>query len=186
MLIYFSDIHILTSPVFYNNVDLSSYEPALTPQSSQTPTYSAAYLSELKAATPSTRLIGDQLISEDADASLDVDMVSPSTISEVVDLTGELPPCLPAICNLNLRRFFVPRGSETLIPSASSINAAKQKRERLKTLGQTGDDYISLSLTKRDDFSQGPHPESRLVREEDELGEGDDGEQCPLQGLRHC
>ena len=102
------------------------------------------------------------------------------------DLTGELPPCLPAICNLNLRRFFVPRGSETLIPSASSINAAKQKRERLKTLGQTGDDYISLSLTKRDDFSQGPHPESRLVREEDELGEGDDGEQCPLQGLRHC
>ena len=31
-----------------------------------------------------------------------------------------------------------------------------------------------MSLTKRVD--QGPHPESRLVREEDEIGEADDGE----------
>ncbi len=65
--------------------------------------------------------------------------------------------------------------SETIIPTDSSIKAAKQKRERLKVLGQSGDDYISLSLTKKEDYSQGPHPESRLVREEDELGDGDDG-----------
>ena len=37
------------------------------------------------------------------------------------------------------------------------------------------DEYISLSLTKRDDEYQGPHPESRLMREDDDLGEGDDG-----------
>jgi GC-rich sequence DNA-binding factor len=37
------------------------------------------------------------------------------------------------------------------------------------------DDYISLSLTTRDNEYRGPHPESRLMREEDDLGEGDDG-----------
>ena len=35
------------------------------------------------------------------------------------------------------------------------------------------EDFISLSVTKRDEYA-GPHPESRLVREEDELGEGED------------
>jgi GC-rich sequence DNA-binding factor len=37
------------------------------------------------------------------------------------------------------------------------------------------DEYISLSLTTRGDGYQGPHPESRLMREDDDLGEGDDG-----------
>ena len=30
-------------------------------------------------------------------------------------------------------------------------------------------------MTRREETYQGPHPESRLVREDDELGEGDDG-----------
>lgn len=64
----------------------------------------------------------------------------------------------------------------TAIPSESSIKTAKERRERLRKTGvSTDEDYISLSLTKREDVDQGPHPESRLVREEDELGEGDDG-----------
>lgn len=63
-----------------------------------------------------------------------------------------------------------------LIPSESSISNAKQKRERLRGAAAEGsEDYISLSLTKRSDEGRGPHPDSRLVREEDELGEGDDG-----------
>ncbi|KAJ7771793.1 nineteen complex-related protein 2-domain-containing protein [Mycena metata] len=45
---------------------------------------------------------------------------------------------------------------ETLIPSEPSK-----------------DDFISSSIVKRADESHGPHPESRLMREEDELGEGD-------------
>lgn len=66
------------------------------------------------------------------------------------------------------------------MPTSSSISAAKQKRELLrKTGGEIGDDYVSLSLMKRVD--QGPHPESRLVREEDELGEADDGESAFLE-----
>ena len=66
---------------------------------------------------------------------------------------------------------------ETAIPSASAVQVAKEKRERLRALGASSksEDYISLSLSKRSDFSQGPHPESRLVREEDELGDADDG-----------
>ena len=65
------------------------------------------------------------------------------------------------------------------IPSESSITAAKQKRERLrqnKSQVGTKDDFISVSVTRREDLYQGPHPESRLMREDDDLGEGDDGE----------
>jgi hypothetical protein len=66
------------------------------------------------------------------------------------------------------------------LPTSSSIAAAKQKRKLLQKIGgEIGDDFVSLSLTKRVD--QGPHPESRLVREEDELGEADDG--VPLSNV---
>ena len=66
---------------------------------------------------------------------------------------------------------------DTNIPSSSAIQAAKEKRDRLKNTGASAsEDYISLSVTKRNELPQGPHPESRLMREEDELGEGDDGE----------
>lgn len=69
--------------------------------------------------------------------------------------------------------------TEVQLPTSSSIAAAKQKRKLLrKTGGEIGDDFVSLSLTKR--VEQGPHPESRLVREEDELGEADDGEWVTL------
>ena len=63
---------------------------------------------------------------------------------------------------------------DTSIPSTSSISAAKEKRERMRKLGPE-DDFISLSVTKRSELPPGPHPESRLMREDDELGEGDDG-----------
>lgn len=63
-----------------------------------------------------------------------------------------------------------------MIPSESSIKVAKEKRERVRKSQTSGEeDFISLSVSKREDMQQGPHPESRLVREEDELGEGDDG-----------
>ena len=65
--------------------------------------------------------------------------------------------------------------SETTIPSESSILAAKAKRDRLRNVKHADEDFISLFLTGQGDEYQGPHPESRLVREEDELGEGDDG-----------
>ena len=66
--------------------------------------------------------------------------------------------------------------NELLIPSEASILNAKKKRERIRTTTVYNDeDYISLSVIKRSDENRGPHPDNRLVREEDELGEGDDG-----------
>jgi hypothetical protein len=59
------------------------------------------------------------------------------------------------------------------IPSESMIKSAKEKREKLRVQGGQ-DDFISLAVTKRSE-DDGPHPESRLMREEDDLGEGDDG-----------
>lgn len=61
-----------------------------------------------------------------------------------------------------------------MVPSQPRILAAKERRERLRA-GTAEQDYISLSVIQRADIPQGPHPESRLMREEDEIGEGDDG-----------
>ncbi|KAL7280100.1 hypothetical protein ACG7TL_006515 [Trametes sanguinea] len=131
------------------------FEPAITARSTG-PTYDAAYLNELKASTPSARpsMLADETTSQDADVLMDID--SAAQASTLTSLAGE-------------------PDADAAIPSASSILAAKQKRERLRATKASGqEDYISLSLTKRDDYSKGPHPDSRLVREEDELGDADD------------
>jgi hypothetical protein len=75
--------------------------------------------------------------------------------------------------------FFVIDAGVATIPSQSAVLAAKEKRERMRAAGPSSshaDEYISLSLTTRVGEYQGPHPESRLMREDDDLGEGDDGE----------
>ncbi|THH30125.1 hypothetical protein EUX98_g4055 [Antrodiella citrinella] len=133
----------------------SSFDPSAYGPSSSAPTYSAAYLHELKAATPSSRprVTNDEVITLDVDVPMDTSGYTPQII---VDLTGD-------------------DETETAIPADASIKAAKEKRERLRKNEANGsEDFISLSLTKRTDYTSGPHPDSRLVREEDELGEGDD------------
>ncbi|EPQ51044.1 GCFC-domain-containing protein [Gloeophyllum trabeum ATCC 11539] len=114
------------------------------------PVYDQAYLSQLKASTPTSRprLAGDESV--DMSMSVDGDNSIALAASDVFADT------------------------DTAIPSASSIQAAKEKRERLRTTAPAAEDFISLSLTKREDNYQGPHPESRLVREEDELGEAEE------------
>ncbi|KAI0631928.1 nineteen complex-related protein 2-domain-containing protein [Trametes polyzona] len=147
------------------------FEPTIAPRSTG-PTYDAAYLNELKASTPTARpsVPQDETISYDADISMDVD---PSAhVSTLTGLAGEHDVGLAYSVSDPVD---IDPGDEAAIPSASSILAAKQKRERLRASKASGqEDYISLSLTKRDDYSKGPHPNSRLVREEDELGEADD------------
>lgn len=51
------------------------------------------------------------------------------------------------------------------------------RHTKTTTTASTGeeDGFISLSVTRKEDTYQGPHPESRLMREDDDLGEGDDG-----------
>ena len=123
------------------------------------PIYDAAYLKELKASTPTSRPpLPSNSDPYDADMSVDFGDISMLSVDEEIDLP------------------LTEEKSAAFIPSESSIKVAKEKRERLRQTQVTGeDDFISLSVTKRSDEPQGPHPESRLVREEDELGEGDDG-----------
>lgn len=56
------------------------------------------------------------------------------------------------------------------IPDAAAIAAAKNRRAQASrgTAGGEEEDYISLGGSK------GPHPESRLMREEDEMDDGDE------------
>ncbi|TFK52235.1 GCFC-domain-containing protein [Heliocybe sulcata] len=119
-----------------------------SPRSNSGPVYDAAYLSQLKASTPSARpkLPGEE--------SFDMSMNVEDGLSMVLTDPSADP--------------------DTVIPSASSIQAAKEKRERLRTTAPAAEDFISLSLTQREDNYQGPHPESRLVREDDELGEAEE------------
>ena len=76
----------------YSNITPSSYDPAATSQRvNDGPTYSAEYLSELKANTPSSRpkLQDDNNITYDADVSLAADSLAQSSIAPIVDLTGK-------------------------------------------------------------------------------------------------
>ncbi|KAF8319659.1 hypothetical protein DL93DRAFT_2164354 [Clavulina sp. PMI_390] len=129
-----------------------------TPQSSGG-MYSKSYLAELKANTPSTPAFKAQPSSnpislaagDDGNMSMEYDAMEESFTADT------LPD----------------------IPTEASIKAAKEKRERMRHLGITtsdspSDEFISLSLTKTDKRDQGPHPESRLQTEDDDLGEGDD------------
>jgi GC-rich sequence DNA-binding factor len=68
------------------------------------------------------------------------------------------------------------------IPSSAQITAAKARRTKLRA-NPASEDFIALDglpgtlkiLDPHDSSSfSGPHPDSRLVREEDELGDGDD------------
>lgn len=97
-------------------------------------------------------------------------MTLDESTSEFVGYSGE-----PFLCHVfDFYIHIVAEAAETTIPSQSRIAAAKEQRERLR-VGTAEQEYISLAVTKRADISQGPHPESRLMREEDEVGEGDDG-----------
>ncbi|KAI0058268.1 hypothetical protein BV25DRAFT_1919473 [Artomyces pyxidatus] len=133
--------------------NVSTSDRATTP--ARGPVYDKAYLSELKASTPTNRPpVTTKDDPYDADMSMDIDSVG--------DMTVEMTDVFDA--------------GETVIPSQASVLAAKEKRESLRSRGAKSgtEDFISLSVTKRSEEYQGPHPESRLVREEDELGEGDD------------
>ncbi|KAF8842200.1 hypothetical protein BDN67DRAFT_1038818 [Paxillus ammoniavirescens] len=122
-------------------------QATISSQLNGAPVYDQAHLLELKASTQSTRRPNSDDV-YDPDVSMNVD-----------ESTFDLLEFSEAV--------------ETVIPPQSRILAAKERRENLRVTGEE-QDYVSLSVTKRIDISQGPHPESRLVREEDELGEGDD------------
>ncbi|KAF8685713.1 Pkinase protein [Rhizoctonia solani] len=123
------------------------------------PVYNKAYLDQLKAATMSA----PPAAAPDGDVEMTLD-IEEADGAMVVD-TGDVGDVFDA--------------QHTKIPLSSAVIEAKKKREQMRVTGKTNvpqqDEFISLSLTRRDeDAYQGPHPESRLQREDDDLGEGDD------------
>lgn len=127
--------------------------------------YSREYLSELKAATPTRAPRGVTDTIEDDNAE---------------DSSG--------LSRLAREKYASNFAQDTTagIPDAATIAAAKMKRQA--AMGGNGpasasaeneEDYISLGSGDGKiaiyDAQQGPHPESRLMREEDEEGEGDEG-----------
>lgn len=135
-------------------------------------TYTSAYLEELKASTPSraapSRSAQSDLVSgDDVDGILTRDSPGPSS----------LPPADGMIV----------QDTTAGIPDEALIASAKAKRAAAAggvgpSSGGIGSDFVRLSdsrpisksLAIYDDSRAGPHPESRLQREEDELGDGDE------------
>ncbi|CAE6458225.1 unnamed protein product [Rhizoctonia solani] len=123
------------------------------------PVYDRAYLDQLKAATMSA----SPAPTPDADVEMTLG-IDEADGAMVVD-TGDVGDVFDT--------------QQTNIPLSSTVIDAKKKREQMRVTGKTNapqqDEFISLSLIRRDeDTYQGPHPTSRLQREDDDLGEGDD------------
>lgn len=128
------------------------------------PKYDASYLAELKANTNSSRPPTDAYNEEDRGV-VDTEMTFDASEMDgaVIENLNDLPLMTESIT------------TETVIPSESTIKSVREKRDRIRKTGATEADFISLSVAKREDFASGPHPGSRLMREDDDLGEGDDG-----------
>ncbi|KAI9465519.1 GCFC-domain-containing protein [Lactarius psammicola] len=141
-------------PTSSRTLSSSVDQASLSHPTTSSPVYDEAHLNELKASTPSFR----PSISTGDDRDFDTPMISAPGDAVTESLAD-------------------PDAGGVAIPSQSYVLAAKEKRERLRTSSPSSshsEDYISLSLTKRNDEYLGPHPESRLMREDDDLGEGDD------------
>ncbi len=134
------------------------------PQTAETPStsasiYSREYISELKASTPS-RAQRRPTVEDDEDGD---------------DGSG--------LSRLARNKYASTLVDDTTagIPDTLDIAAAKAKRqaavENVKHGGNLGEDYIALGGGQIAvyDGSEGPHPESRLMREEDEGEVGDEG-----------
>ena len=154
--------------------DLNTHSPALTSTLNDTsissrsdgPRYDAAYLSELRASTaaaPRPEWPVTAMGINDGELAFDASEMEGAVIENLDDMQT-------LVSNSH---------TDASIPSESSIKAAKEKRDRLRKAVTTEEDFIPLTVSKWDG-PVGPHPESRLVREDDEMGEGDDG-QCSFR-----
>lgn len=156
-----------------------SLEQASISRTTSAPIYDKAYLDELKAATLSAPAAPTP-DSQDVEMSLSIDeMDGAMVVDNDADVGDVFDSTFIHQCSVRGSHTHTSSGiaRPTEIPMSSAVIEAKKKRERLRATGKTApqDDFISLSVTRREDIEdQGPHPESRLMREDDDLGEGDD------------
>lgn len=136
--------------------------------SKSTPSYSSDYLAELKASTPSR-------------------LARPAEDTENEEMGEENGSGGSNLSRIARQKYATTIQEDTTagIPDAAAVAAAKMKRQAaLESAkhggglgnGSGGEDYIALGkgqLVVHDGAE--PHPESRLMREEDEGDEGDEG-----------
>ena len=154
------------------NLHSSSTAPA---QATSSPSfgasmYSKEYLSELKASTPSRAPRVDDATPEGQNGQ-----------------SGE-EGGLSAVARDKYASMIV-EDSTAGIPDAAAVASAKMKRQAAVESAKRGvdsEDFISFGGGQIAvyDGEKGPHPESRLMREEDEGGEGDEGMCLSLHGGR--
>jgi hypothetical protein len=156
----------------YHNPFASS---SSTPVASSSVSYNNAYLEELKASTPMKAPRSRD--SEDEPQAMEVD--------DIRD-----PAASTTFATPSLSRYAPVLDTTQGIPDEAAIAAAKAKRKTATGTGVSsssglgGEDYISINqdngkLAVYDADARGdvgPHPESRLQREEDEEGDGDAGQ----------
>jgi GC-rich sequence DNA-binding factor len=145
-------------------------KPASTPSTSSS-VYNNAYLQELKASTPT----------RSARPRADEEGVINMEVDEAMN------PFQPSASGSGMGQYQVLDTTQG-IPDEALIAAAKAKRKTAVGTGVSsgsglgGEDYISITQDNGklalfdSDIKSGPHPESRLQREEDEEGDGDEGE----------
>lgn len=153
-------------------VDLSSL--SINPSPNSSIQYSKKYLEELKAETPS-RL-----------------PARPSTLANEFDIEGAVVDNLDEL-DLLTGHQDENAAPETVIHTESYITDLKSRRKQAGAAKFTPgeDDFISLSGTVARasdltfaDVDLGPHPSSRLMREDDEVGDAEEGE--PLDNVILC
>jgi GC-rich sequence DNA-binding factor len=124
----------------------------------------------------------EQLMGRVDDMEIDVGAPGSSVLRRVC-------ACVLSECGVG-----APEADDMAIPTGSHIAAARERRTAARKLPvlskpetssfNNEEDYISLDVSRsfgeRLKEKSGPHPESRLMREDDEVGEGDDGERYTL------
>jgi len=151
---------LLSQSINLHSTPLASSSDNETPSSSSS-IYSKEYLSQLKASTPTRAPRRATVEDEDDDEDMDG----------------------PGLSRVARNKYASSLIEDTTagIPDTVAIAAAKTKRqaavENVKHGGNLGEDYIALGGAQIAVFdgTTGPHPESRLMREEDEGEEGDEG-----------
>ncbi|KAG9293655.1 hypothetical protein G9A89_018992 [Geosiphon pyriformis] len=101
--------------------------------------------------------------------NLDQASISPSYTKEILSELRAGTPSAPPFDSQEPRASFT-----SVIPDVNAIHAAKKQREMLRQQGNARPEYISLSEETDVIPSSGKHIESRLVREEDEIGDADE------------
>lgn len=117
--------------------------------------YTPASLAALKAATPNRKNIVDNIDEKDGYLQAAHEIMNHQDMSK--DRKGESSAS---------EKYDVEIPHDG-IPSEAVIQAAKEKRRRALQEVSKSDDFISID-------EEGPHPDSRLVREDDQIGSGEE------------